>query len=402
MKDALEAEISKVKRRIDRLNSRRGRENMLYMARTIHDNPFVVDPEKWDAEPWLMATQNCVVELRTGAGRPGRREDLLTKQVAYAFNDIDEEAPLWEQTLSEIFNDDPALIQYLQRLFGCGLVGSVVEHVLPIFWGKGRNGKTTIVETISHILGPLAGPVPSELLLYQGRYRSAAGPSPDIMALRGLRLAFAAETDENRYISVSRVKWLTGSDTLTGRNAYDRGLLKFQPSHLLILCTNNVPGAPSDDFAFWQRVHLVPFRLSFVDREPVNEHERRADKALVEKLKQEGSGILSWLVRGCLQWQMEGLNPPEIVLHTTEEQRESEDYLGDWLDECCIQEPGVETSSKELYDSFVEWYSENISSKNILKHRRFGQLMKKRFTRIKKQRYFYIGVRVRDALESRP
>ena len=38
------------------------------------------------------------------------------------------------------------------------------------------------------------------------------------MMLKGLRIAFASETDDNRRISPSRVKWFTGNDTLTARS----------------------------------------------------------------------------------------------------------------------------------------------------------------------------------------
>ena len=85
------------------------------------------------------------------------------------------------------------------------------------------------------------------------------------------------------------------------------------------------------DFGFWERVHLLPFERSFVDREPEAEHERLADKSMPEKLKAEASGVLEWLVRGCLRWQRDGLNPPEKVRAATEEYRRNEDLLADFL-----------------------------------------------------------------------
>ena len=56
----------------------------------------------------------------------------------------------------------------------------------------------------------------------------------------------------------SRVKWLTGNDTITGRNPHDRYEVSFKPSHTLFLLTNHKPHAPADDFAFWERMILFP------------------------------------------------------------------------------------------------------------------------------------------------
>jgi len=36
---------------------------------------------------------------------------------------------------------------------------------------------------------------------------------------------------------------------------------------------------------------------------------------LNEELKVEAPGILAWAIRGCLEWQRGGLNPPEKVLN---------------------------------------------------------------------------------------
>ena len=333
----LELEIKKINKRMQRLRTKRGAENALFWGHTHSGNHISVRGDQFDCKPWLLACDNCVIDLRTGEGRPGRREDLLTKASGIKWKDVLHPAGLWEQSLLEIFGGDDELVGYLQRLLGYGITGQTTEHCLPIFYGRGRNGKTTIIETLCHVLGPLARPIQSEILMDQGRYRrSSAAPSPDIMGLRGLRLAFASELDEGRRISPSRVKWLTGGDTLVGRNPHDRFEVEFVPTHLLILSTNEKPSAPADDFAFWERVHLIPFPVSFVTHKPQIKNERPADKTLLERLKEEGSGVLAWLVRGALAWQEQGLSPPLCVVHATQEYRRDEDLLADFIEACCF------------------------------------------------------------------
>jgi len=56
---------------------------------------------------------------------------------------------------------------------------------------------------------------------------------------------------------------------------------------------------------------------------------------LNEELKVEAPGILAWAIRGCLEWQRGGLNPPEKVLNSTRPYFEEQENVRRWLDECC-------------------------------------------------------------------
>jgi putative DNA primase/helicase len=273
------------------------------------------------------------------------------------------------------------MVDYLRRLFGYAVSGSVREHAFVVFHGTGRNGKGVLVEALQRVLGPLASPIPPEMLLDQGRVRNSAGPSPDIKSLQGLRLAFAAETDQGRRFSAGAVKRLSGGDSISARNPHDRAQSTFQPSHLLILATNFRPKANADDPAFWARMHLVDFPLSFVER-PAAPNERPVDRTLEEKLLAEGPGILAWLVRGCLEWQQIGLRPPKKILEATAQYRRSEDDLADWLEEKCIEAEGATVTAKAAYASFKEWFAATISDK-VPSQKRWGEMMSRRFQKEK-------------------
>lgn len=350
--------------------------------------PVVITGEMVDAQPMLLGCANGEAGLRTGRHRPGRPENWITKASPYPMAtgpEIDHylrtgegcPCPAFEAFLLCIMNGVQAMVDYLRRVLGYGITGLTREHVFLIFFGGGRNGKGTLIEILQKILGPLAGPIPAEMLLDQGRSRSSAGPSPDIMALRGLRIAFASETDQGRRFAASRVKWLSGGDTLTGRNPHDRAQVTFPPSHLLILATNFKPRANADDHAFWARMHLVDFPLSFVER-PTAPHERPIDRNLEEKLLAEAPGILAWLVRGCLEYQEQGLNPPPAVLSATAEYRRGEDELADFLEEKCIIAPGSEVTAKAVYSAFRDWFTANVGDKPP-SQKRFGEMLGRRF-----------------------
>lgn len=340
-----------------------------------------ISGEEWDRQPWLLPCPNGVINLRNGALEPGNPEDYL-KTAAPTEYDSEAKCPRWEKALMDIFNNDKELIGFMQRVFGLSLVGEQIEHVLIVLYGSGRNGKDTILSALFHVLGPLAGPVQAELLLDQGRARSSAGPSADIMALRGRRIAWASETNEGRRMDAGRVKLLTGGGHLVGRPPFGKREISFPQSHTLFLLTNAKPHVPAEDYALWKRLHLVPFTRSFVD-DPQLPHERKADKSLLDRLKGESPGILAWLVRGCLEWQQEGLTPPKVVSQATIEYRETEDLILQFVQDRCITGPTREAKPQTLYNAYTSWAHEN----NIkpISGTAFGRKMRERYNKKRKR-----------------
>ena len=76
-----------------------------------------------------------------------------------------------------------------------------------VFHGEhGRNGKDTLIKLITHVLGgALSGDVPVEMLLQSNVTRNSSGPSPDVLQLRGMCLAWINEAEENQRISMRRI-----------------------------------------------------------------------------------------------------------------------------------------------------------------------------------------------------
>ncbi len=401
----VEAQLEDTKKdlikRINALRSDRRRKNCLKFAYTS-DNPLAIDGDELDQSPWLLPVGNGVVNLKTGELEQGRQSDFLIKgtDVRWPENGLESECPVWENFLEEILDGNSDMVRFLQRLLGMSLIGKVLIGVFIVFSGRGRNGKGTMIETVMDVLNTdptsgLAGAVRSEMLLDQGRIASSSGPTPDIMALRGRRLITASETDQNCRISPSRVKWLTGDDTLSGRSPNDKYEVNFKPTHTLILQTNNDPRAPADDYAFWERMIKIPFNLSFVNRAPEKEFERQADLGLKDKLKAEYPQILAWLVRGCLEFQEIGLNEPAAVKAAVEAYQRDEDLIADFIEECCVVGDEYTVGATAAYERFAQWWEFNVSKK-VPKMKAFGTLFGKKFQREKIGTVRYLGVGLLD------
>jgi len=368
-----------LKDRIAQLHHKYRKGNVLHLA-AVGEGSLGITGEEWDLDPWLLGCPNGTIDLESGKFMDGRQADFMKTISPTKWKGIDSPAPGWAKFLIEIFDDDAELVAYVQRLFGYGLSGLTTEHVLPILWGQGRNGKGTLLETLAHVLGELVGPVQAEMLLDQGRARSSSGPSADLMSLRGRRIAWGSETDEGRRLNAGRVKWLTGGDSITARPPFGKREITFKPSHTLFLLTNHKPRIAGDEYALWKRLHLIPFALSFVP-EPKEPNERLADPDLPRKLESEAPGILAWLVRGCLEWQKQGLNPPEAVKAATAEYQSEEDILGHFLEERCDLTPSGSAQASALHEAYKTWCEK--AGHFALGQTNFGKRLTKRFHKVK-------------------
>ena len=328
--------------------------HVLFFAGT-GENTLGISGDEWDKNPFLLGCKNGVVDLKTGEFSSGNPEDYIRMASPTEWKGISEPRPQWENFLKGMFDGSADLVEYTQRLLGYGITGSTKDHILAVFWGpRGRNGKGTLFETLKYVLGPIVKPINVEMLTGDQRNRSSAAPSPDIMSLRGCRLVWASEAEDGHQFAIGKIKWLTGADTLTGRPPFGKKNITFSPTHKIFLITNKRPQLSSIDQAFLERLHLIPLSLKFIDN-PQESFERKRDPDLPEKLKTEASGILAWLVRGCLEWQEHGLQPPTIILDTTAQYQADEDIVGQFLSDCTRKEVNGVARAQLLYNTYKTW-----------------------------------------------
>lgn len=383
-----EAELIK---RIRTLQGLTRKQEVLVLARS-GKNTLGITGNEWDRDPWVLAVSNGVIDLKTGQLRSGVPSEYIKTASPSTWKGIDEPAPVWDKFVLDVFSGVTELVNFVQRLLGYGITGLTILHIFLIFWGHGRNGKGTLLETVRYVLGDYAMKTESELLLEQKYARQAGSPNSGVLSLRGRRIVWASETSDGRRLNSGKVKELVGGDTLNARPVFGRNHVQFEPSHLLLLLTNSKPSAPASDYALWKRIFLIPFTQSFVD-DPKAPNERLADPYLSDKLKAEAPGILAWLIRGCLAWQREGLNPPAIVRAATDEYRQDEDVIGKFIEERLIQNKDNSAKAGALYQSFKQWCEEN--GMHPVTSKRFGVEMKSRFDSYKSEdgiHYLGIGI----------
>jgi putative DNA primase/helicase len=329
------------------------------------DTRVGITANRLDTNPWLLGVRNGVVDLRTGTLRDANPNDFITKQAGTNFDEL-ATCPLFEQTLRTTFNNDSSLIDYFQRTCGYSLHGEVREHVFFFCHGVGANGKSTLLNVIQAAMGDYAITLPTEALMRVKRDATAA--SPDLMMLRGVRLALASETEDGQWLAEARIKQLTGGDLVTARALYG-GFVSFPQTAKLIIVGNHKPQIAGTDEGIWRRVQLIPFEVTI----PVAQR----DPALPQKLLSELPGILAWMVKGCLMWRQSGLHPPPAVTTATNAYKSESDILGEWIAECCTVTPAASAPSADLYPAYRAWGLRN--GHQPWSRHRWGRQMRGRF-----------------------
>jgi putative DNA primase/helicase len=345
--------------------SGKARETLLRLARA--EPALRTDGTAWDGDPFLLGVANGVVDLTTGRLHAGRPADLITLHTPVPY-DPDAAAPRWEQFLREVFRDDPALIAYVRRFAGYSLTGDTGEHKLLICWGKGANGKSTLLNTLAHVAGEYGYAMPFSTLESQ---RQAGGPTNDLAALVGRRLVTSSEVNEGQPLNEARIKALTGGDPITAR-FLNREFFTFRPAAKFWLAVNHKPTVRDDSRGLWRRIDMLPFVAAF-DGDAANKH-------LEADLRAEASGILAWCVRGCLEWRADGLGQPAIVTDATREYQRESDPVAPFIAACCLEGSQQIVRANVLYLAYLDWTAqEGLREREILSRQRFGRLLGDRY-----------------------
>jgi putative DNA primase/helicase len=227
----------------------------------------------------------------------------------------------------------------MQRVLGYSLTGITREHAMFFAYGKGRNGKSVLIDTIVGIMGNYAASAAMDTFT-----ASTFDKHPtDLADLATARFVTSVETDEGRAWAEARIKTLTGGDRVKAR-FMRADFFEYTPQFKLFIAGNHQPTLRTVDEAMRGRFNLIPFTQTI----PAEER----DKMLTQKLKAEWPAILRWLIDGCLAWQRDGLNPPAAVKSATSTYFDNQDAIAAWIEECCETAPGYQDRASRLFASW--------------------------------------------------
>lgn len=297
-----------------------------------------------DSDPLLINTETCLlrfnVEGGPGAGfsRTARvvpedhvRElpgpngsdvQIITKMMPVAY-DPKAKCPEFDKFLQRI-QPKAEMRSFLQRWFGLSMTGLRVQK-FAFFYGDGANGKSVLTDLIARMMDGYAHSAKIESFTGDNRRRGGEA-TPDIFPLVWARMVRAAEPEEGQRLQEGLIKELTGGEAMLVR-LLNQNFVEAKPFFKLTIGGNHKPEIRGTDDGIWRRVLLVLFG------EKIPPEER--DENLIEKLWEERSGILNWLIEGLIDYLEGGLQEPDEVTSATDEYRQDSDPVGRFLTTSC-------------------------------------------------------------------
>lgn len=300
------------------------------------------DINMFDAQENFLNTPDATYDLEKGmaGARPHRSSDLLTKITNCAPGD--EGKQLWDDALNLFFCGDQELIDYVQETVGLAAIGKVYVEALIIAYGEGRNGKSTFWNTISRVMGTYSGAMSADALT-AGCRRNV---KPEIAELKGKRLVIAAELEEGMRLSTSILKQLCSTDQIRGEKKF-KDPFDFTPSHTVVLYTNHLPKVGASDDGTWRRLIVIPFHAKIEGSSDIKNY---ADYLY----EHAGSAVMSWIIEGARKVIAHEykIKPPKVVADAIAEYRGMNDWLSQFMEDCCEVQDGLEQKSGDLYQEY--------------------------------------------------
>ena len=357
--------------------------------------------EDCDADPLKFNVQNGTLSLRNGKLLSHDPDDLITKlsPVEYIPG---ASSPLFDCFIAQItegpdvetgkIGERPDLAEYLQELFGYCLTGSTrYEGFWCLYGPTTRNGKSTLVEAVLHMMGDYGTTVSPESLALNKR--TAGSASADIVALRGRRLVVAPEPAEGMRLDAAQIKSMTGGDHITARPLYGNPI-SFKPAFKLVMNANYLPLTDDTTLFSSGRARVVPFDRHF------EQHEQ--NPTLKAELMEDDvqAAILEWAVQGCLAVMEYGFIDSQEVRDAISAYSGESDKIGQFLAECTEPSETGYVRKDVLYQAYADYCKRNgfgCESSTRFKAKVRGRLREARFvdeSTGRKQRV-YAGLQLR-------
>lgn len=235
----------------------------------------------------VMAWDDCVTEVIDTEQpdgkrrlhlniRAGRVEDFVTFKcgVALGFNieteqiDVDDEI---EQKcldgIKEWFRKmfvDKETRQSVKLMIGALLIGDNLSKLIVFLDGIGNNSKSALLEILK-LLGDYYAIISVSMLMSGQQKKDSANASPDVLKLKGRRLAVIMEPGPNILFDPGSLKSKSSRDDDKARPLYGSSDISFKAMYTIWIACNNAPKIENADLQSLRRALIVPMNSVFLE-----------------------------------------------------------------------------------------------------------------------------------------
>lgn len=317
-----------------------------------------------DSKNHLLCFNNGVIDFNEKIFRKGIPEDYTSKCTNIDYIPLDNKNQ--KDTIDEInlfmyqLFPNNELRKYMWEHLASVLIGKNDNQTFNIYTGRGRNGKSKLVELMSLILGDYKATVPITLITQ--KRNSIGSTSSEIVQLMGVRYAVMQEPSVGDSINEGIMKEITGGDPIQGRALF-KDSVTFIPQFKLVVCTNHLFDIKSNDDGTWRRIRVCDFISLFtenpVDGDEDKPYQFKVDKYIDRKFEQWKCVFMAMLVEKAMETGGE-VKDCDIVCAKSQLYRETQDHFAEFVrDNVKIQAESRIFTQKELKDSFNDWWKLN-------------------------------------------
>ena len=357
--------------------------------------------EKLDTKPYLLCCKNGVMDFLENRFRRGYPEDYISKCTGLDYiplcpppprglsDHIQKQQPQAHQTqnrnqkpiteqqlaimeeirefMRQLF-PQPELCAYMWEHLASIMIGDIVlTQSLHIYLGKGRNGKSTLVDGLmAAILGTYKVVLP--VSFYTTERSKQGSASPEIVKLMGARLACSPEPSKGEHLIEGPMKQLTsGIDMMSGRALF-KDLVEFRPQCHPVICANNLPSVQATDEGTWRRIKIVEF-VSYFTENPEHGNPFRPYQFLLvanfdKKIEEWKEIFLAMLIEIAMKTGGK-VRSCEMVERASNEYRAKQDVISEFITELVVPDIRSKITKSEVQQHFNTWYRSAYGMTNI-------------------------------------
>jgi len=295
-----------------------------------------------DSNTNLIAFNNgFLYDIENNEYRNIEKSDFISKTMNIDFSDN-----ISTDKINEINNiiyslfEDNLLTEYFIKTIALSLFTTKFEK-LNILTGNGRNGKSLIMNYLSHILKDYATTAESDFLTSKMRN----GISCSLINAKNTRLLLLSEpnSDDNSEMKLNNalIKSITGNDEITARALY-RNSETFKPTFNVFMLCNEIPSLEKVEFSMLERLNIIKFNLTFVDKKFLkqNPNNRLIDVELKRKLSEDvelKQAFIKMLFETAYENINKPFNIPKQLIEIKHEYIEEIDVVKQFIDEHLIK-----------------------------------------------------------------
>lgn len=358
--------ISKIQEVIKKLGQTTEKDHIMKEAKEKFYDKGGVFMHKLDTNPYILCFTNGVVDFKENVFRDGRPEDCVSKCTNLKYTYLDENNLLpAKQTIVNEINDFmhklfpiQELYEYMWEHLASILIGTSLEQTFHMYIGKGRNGKSVLMDLMGKTLGDYKGDV--NLSIITSTRVKVGGLNPELVELKGVRYAVMSEPSPDEKINVGPMKMLTGGkDIIQCRAPYMPQMLCYNPQFKLCVCTNTLMKINSLDDGTWRRIRVVEFMSLFTEK-PVDGDADKPYQFKVEEIDQKfdvWKEIFISMLVNVAKRTGGAVRQCGHVMHSSNAYKGEQDYIGTFIDECIVALPEGRITQMQLRLEFERWYA---------------------------------------------